>query len=67
MPFSARHGAEVERLPRHHRDPFDLMLIAQSRVEGVALLTNDAHIARHDIDDQRSISQPNRLHRTPCL
>jgi hypothetical protein len=30
------------RLPNHHRDPFDRMLIAQSQVEGIALFSNEA-------------------------
>ena len=35
------HGAELGRMPRHHNDPFDWMLIAQAQVERVALLTDD--------------------------
>jgi PIN domain nuclease of toxin-antitoxin system len=50
LPLSANHGSELERLPGHDRDPFDLMLIAQARVEGMPLVTNDAEVARYDID-----------------
>jgi PIN domain nuclease of toxin-antitoxin system len=28
-------------LPRHHDDPFDRMLIAQARLEGLAIVTRD--------------------------
>lgn len=37
-----RHAAEAATLPLHHRDPFDRMLIAQARVEGLTLVTADA-------------------------
>jgi PIN domain nuclease of toxin-antitoxin system len=37
----------VEDLPRLHRDPFDRMLLAQSRVEGPTLLTADAAVLRY--------------------
>jgi len=43
------HVAEVERLPHHHRDPFDRMLVAQSRVEGMALLSFDAALDAYDL------------------
>ena len=49
LAFLASHGAEIERLPRHHNDPFDWMLIAQSRVEGIPLVTNDRNVARYDV------------------
>lgn len=42
MGISPVHAAFVRRLPLHHRDPFDRMLVAQATVEGMGLLTNDA-------------------------
>jgi PIN domain nuclease of toxin-antitoxin system len=41
LPISAAHCRSVSRLPRHHRDPFDRMLVAQAQTEQVALLTRD--------------------------
>ena len=41
LPVSARHAAAAARLPRHHDDPFDRMLIAQSQVEGMVCVTRD--------------------------
>jgi PIN domain nuclease of toxin-antitoxin system len=41
LPISPAHCVELSRLPRIHRDPFDRMLIAQARVEGLALVTRD--------------------------
>ena len=35
------------RLPKLHRDPFDRMLVAQSIVHGMALVTPDRDIARY--------------------
>ena len=34
-------------LPTHHKDPFDRMLLAQARVEGLALVTSDERVARY--------------------
>ncbi len=39
------HVLEVGELPDVHRDPFDRLLAAQARVEGMILVTGDARIA----------------------
>lgn len=44
-----RHYQELLRLPWHHRDPFDRLLIAQARVEGMTVVTRDAQFAAYDI------------------
>jgi len=36
------HAAAVERLPGHHRDPFDRLLIAQALAEDLPVVTNDS-------------------------
>jgi PIN domain nuclease of toxin-antitoxin system len=41
LPVTLRHAEEFERLPRHHGDPFDRMLIAQARIEGATIVTHD--------------------------
>ena len=38
LPVAAEHLREVERLPWLHRDPFDRMIVAQSRTEGLRLV-----------------------------
>lgn len=43
------HGLAVAGLPMHHRDPFDRLLVAQARCEGLTLLTADARIADYDV------------------
>lgn len=41
LPVSVAHAAAVERLPSHHRDPFDRMLVSQATIEGAALVSCD--------------------------
>jgi PIN domain nuclease of toxin-antitoxin system len=41
LPIELRHLGPVATLPFHHRDPFDRLLIAQSLVEGVPLVSAD--------------------------
>ena len=41
----AGHAVAVNELPGLHKDPFDRLLIAQARAEGITLLTCDAGIA----------------------
>lgn len=49
LPFSEEHFLEVATLPLHHRDPFDRMLIAQAKHEGMHLLTADPHFGAYDV------------------
>lgn len=45
LPVMPAHCAALACLPPIHKDPFDRMLIAQARVEGLALMTRDARMA----------------------
>ncbi|MBC6960554.1 MAG: type II toxin-antitoxin system VapC family toxin [Lautropia sp.] len=47
LPILREHLSLVARLPWHHRDPFDRLLVAQSLAEPMALLTADAALARY--------------------
>lgn len=49
LPVLLRHAEELARLPAHHRDPFDRMLVAQARVEGLTLVTRDAALKRYEL------------------
>lgn len=49
LPIRSRHAQEAGRLPRHHADPFDRMLVAQARVEGLTLVTYDPAIDAYDV------------------
>jgi PIN domain nuclease of toxin-antitoxin system len=42
MPVEIRHLAPLETLPFHHRDPFDRLLISQSLVENIPILSADS-------------------------
>jgi PIN domain nuclease of toxin-antitoxin system len=39
--ISLSHALHVEKLPLHHRDPFDRMIVAQSFVENIPVLSSD--------------------------
>ena len=41
LPVQGRHAAAAARLPRHHDDPFDRLLIAQAQLEGLVCVTRD--------------------------
>ncbi|MCU0828860.1 MAG: type II toxin-antitoxin system VapC family toxin [Tabrizicola sp.] len=43
------HAAEAGRLPPHHADPFDRLLIAQGRLEKLPILTADESFAAYDV------------------
>ena len=47
LPVTAEHAAGVAALPPIHRDPFDRLLIAQSIVEPLTLVTNDSVLGRY--------------------
>ena len=47
--LAPEHGLDLAELPLHHCDPFDRLLIAQARSEGLTILTADPHFARYDV------------------
>ena len=47
LQVTAAHAFAVGSLPALHKDPFDRMLIAQARAEGMHLLTVDTQIQRY--------------------
>ena len=53
LPVTGRHAAEVALLPDLHADPFDRMLVAQARAEGLLLLTADDQVAQYLTPVQR--------------
>jgi PIN domain nuclease of toxin-antitoxin system len=44
------HAAAAGRLPLHHRDPFDRMLVAQAQLEGLTLVTRDPVFRGYDVN-----------------
>lgn len=47
LPITGAHTLAVDRLPNHHRDPFDRILAAQANAEGIELLTADRTLAAY--------------------
>lgn len=50
LAVSHAHAAAVADLPRHHRDPFDRMLVAQALSEGVPILSSDLQFDAYDAE-----------------
>jgi len=49
LPIKHAHALHVARLPPHHRDPFDRLLIAQAEIEDMVLLTADRQMAPYHV------------------
>jgi PIN domain nuclease of toxin-antitoxin system len=47
LPVTGAHAAAIADLPPLHRDPFDRLLIAQARIEGLELVTADRIVAQY--------------------
>ena len=47
--LGVEHAVKVALLPFHHRDPFDRMMVAQSLVEDIAVLSNDSALDSYGI------------------
>lgn len=44
LDVTASHAYRIERLPFHHRDPFDRILVAQAMHEGMELISRDPQL-----------------------
>lgn len=49
LPVTLRHTFAVRDLPLIHRDPFDRLLVAQARCEGLTIVTRDPRIRRYHV------------------
>ena len=49
LAIGLHHALAVERLPPHHRDPFDRLLIAQAAIERLMLITGDWQLERYAV------------------
>lgn len=49
LAITIEHALAVEKLPTHHRDPFDRILIAQAIVDGMTLANRDDEIAKYPV------------------
>ena len=49
LALTVSHAAAVERLPAHHADPFDRLLIAQAMDEEMVILTSDRVFKKYPV------------------
>ena len=47
LPVRFQHALFLEKIPNHHNDPFDRLLIAQSIVEHLTFITEDNQIKKY--------------------
>lgn len=50
LAINFHHAVAAGRLPLVHRDPFDRMLVAQARCEGLTLMTHNSDIQKYEVD-----------------
>ncbi|OJX38409.1 MAG: twitching motility protein PilT [Chloroflexi bacterium 44-23] len=50
LPIQISHTVKVYNLPHYHEDPFDRLLIAQSQMEKLILLTINPEIRKYQIE-----------------
>jgi len=49
LPISVEHALAVATLPPRHGDPFDRLIIAQGRVEGLTIVTADENFEAYEV------------------
>jgi PIN domain nuclease of toxin-antitoxin system len=49
LPVLLSHTDPLESMHRHHRDPFDRMLVAQAIAEGLTLVTADRKLRNYQV------------------
>ena len=50
LPIQIYHASRVYELPLHHADPFDRLLIAQSQIESMPLISVDSEIRKYEVE-----------------
>jgi PIN domain nuclease of toxin-antitoxin system len=50
LPIQIYHAVQVYKLPLHHADPFDRLLIAQSQIESMPLISVDPEIRKYEVE-----------------
>jgi PIN domain nuclease of toxin-antitoxin system len=49
LPIEMKHVLQLRVLAEHHRDPFDRILVAQSQVEQLPIITSDPIIPKYSV------------------
>ena len=65
LPVYYDHVLELNNLPLYHKDPFDRLLIAQARVEGMVILSRDLQFGKYTV--QVEWEKPNSSSESPTL
>jgi len=50
LPLLSTHAVVLEELPRHHRDPFDRVLIAQSVTDSLTFASYDQRARAYGVE-----------------
>ena len=50
LPITMEHALAAGALPSPHRDPFDRMIIAQSQIEGIAIVSSDQIFKQYPVE-----------------
>ena len=61
LPVLDEHVIETAQLPLLHHDPFDRLLIAQARVEGLMAVSSDGHWPGYHVSLHRGRVAKSRL------
>src|SRR3989338_3181146 len=49
LSIELKHIMAIEALPNYHQDPFDRLILAQSQVENLPLITSDKKMWKYDV------------------
>lgn len=60
LPVYYNHVLDLDNLPLHHKDPFDRLLIAQARVEGLVILSRDLQFSAYNVPVEWDSTNTNR-------
>jgi PIN domain nuclease of toxin-antitoxin system len=50
LPITNAHAFKAGRLPAHHRDPFDRMLVAQAQIESLGIVSGDSNLRLYEVN-----------------
>jgi PIN domain nuclease of toxin-antitoxin system len=50
LPVSFAHAEGVQKLPKHHSDPFDRLIISTARAEQLTVVTSDAKFRSYEVE-----------------
>ena len=47
LSVNEKHADYVSRLPKHHKDPFDRIIVSQAILEGLTIISSDKNIEKY--------------------